>query len=274
MANELMNYNNNEDDDDGFGGPVNFKRRTSNYIRWTDAHEWEDRDGLKPSEIMLVGVVDEAVQTWTDKVPELIPVTVCSDPDAWNDLVPQELWPDGVNGKDKPFKHVVIVALADPGIGRLYKYVSPTTGADLAVDELKEGVVTMRAFRGLRVLPVVRLSTKPWKTSFGDRKRPFFDIIDYKTPGGEAAIPSKPTPQLTGPATASTPSSTPLAATATTPRPHPVAAPETKPPSAKRPVTLSDYTMAVMGDVKPVTTEELLNDSLDDLPWDANPQQR
>jgi hypothetical protein len=26
--------------------------------------------------------------------------------------------------------------------------------------------------------------------------------------------------------------------------------------------------LAVMGDVKPPTTEELLNDSLDDLPWD------
>jgi hypothetical protein len=33
-------------------------------------------------------------------------------------------------------------------------------------------------------------------------------------------------------------------------------------------VTLSDYTLAVMGDVPKPTTEEVLNDSLDDLPWD------
>jgi hypothetical protein len=33
-------------------------------------------------------------------------------------------------------------------------------------------------------------------------------------------------------------------------------------------VTLSDYTLAVMGDVPKPTTEEVLDDSLDDLPWD------
>ena len=51
-------------------------------------------------------------------------------------------------------------------------------------------------------------------------------------------------------------------------------APASKLPSAKTPVKASDYTLAVMGEVKPVTTGELLNDSLDDLPWDTDPQQQ
>jgi hypothetical protein len=273
MPNDLTitTTNNNDDDDDGFSGSINFKRRTSNYVRWTDTRGWEDRDGLKPPEVMLVGAIGEAVQTWKDKIPELISIKCCPDADEWNDLVPIELWPDGINGKDKPFKHVVIVALADPGSGRLYKFISPTTGAHIAFGELEEAVITMRAFRGARVLPLVRLAERKWKTSFGERKRPHFEIVEWKTPGGEAAIPSKPAPQLTaGPAAPSTASTTPPAATAKTPRPHPMQAPTTKPTSPKTPVKLSEYTLGVMGTPKPVTTAEQLNDSLDDLPWDSD----
>ena len=117
----------------------------------------------------------------------------------------------------------------------------------------------MRALRGTRVMPVVNLSERPMKTNFGMRTRPHFEIIDWKTPGDDAkAIPAKPaTPQLSGPAVA--PAETPPAA----PRPpsNPAQPHQAKP---KPPVKLASETLDAMGDVKPVTTGEIIDD---DIPW-------
>src|SRR5262249_24469516 len=138
--------------------------------------------------------------------------------------------------------------------------------------------------------PVVKLRDKPFKKRGVWGKRPYFDIIGWKAPGdGGQTLPASSTPQLSGPAAAQpTPSalqasSAPSASPVNDPRPHPIPAPETKSASARRPVTLSTYTKAVMTgtppipgmtDVKPPTTEELLDDSLEDLPWDSEPKRR
>jgi hypothetical protein len=92
--------------------------------------------------------------------------------------------------------------------------------------------------------------------------RPHFDIIDWKTPGGgdgNAVPPPAPTPQFTGSV------ETPTAPAAT---PAPTSEPTPQPRQPKRPIPLSDYTLAVMSEPKPVTSEEALNDSLEGLPWD------
>jgi hypothetical protein len=123
----------------------------------------------------------------------------------------------------------------------------------------------MRALRGTRVMPVVHLSERPMKTNFGMGRRPHFEIIDWKTPGDDAkAISAKPTPQLAGPAVA--PVETPPAPPVT---PSPTSSPTSNPaqPYQAKPkpaVPLASETLTAMGDVKPATTEEILDDK---MPW-------
>ena len=116
----------------------------------------------------------------------------------------------------------------------------------------------------LTVIPVVHLSERPFKTNYGMRKRPYFDIIGWKTPGGDdaKAVPAKPpTPQLPSPAVAQTPPTTPTApaAATSTPTSDLVEPYQAKP---KPPVKLASETLNAMGDVKPVTIGEILDDEV------------
>jgi hypothetical protein len=89
----------------------------------------------------------------------------------------------------------------------------------------------------------------------GLRKRPVLEIVGWKTPGGPGgeAIPAKPpTPQLEQPTTA------PVETPAKPPTPSQSAA---KPKPA---VKLAAETLDAMGDVKPVTMAEVVDD---DIPW-------
>jgi hypothetical protein len=104
-------------------------------------------------------------------------------------------------------------------------------------------------------MPLVNLTERPIKTGFGMRQRPHFEIIGWKTPGGDdKAIAAKPTTQISGPeaTAASLPTAPPAPATAST-------SPQRQ---AKPPVQLSGYTLAAMGDVTPVLLSEELNDEI------------
>ena len=92
--------------------------------------------------------------------------------------------------------------------------------------------------------------------------RPHFELVGWKTPGAAVARLYQRRRRRSS-----------LVRLDRQPRHHqqphaaataPYRPPATKPPSAKRPVNFTDYTLAVMGDVKPVTTEEFLNDWLDE----------
>lgn len=245
MSNDLTSY------DDGFSGSLGSNRRGT-YLRWTDTLHWQDRDGMKPPSPLLVGAIDEALQRWTNKVPTMLTDKPLPDPAELNAQIPITEWERGIDNQPvPPWKHIVIVILADPDTGSLYKYVSPTVGSHIAFDLLKEAVITVRSLRGVRVLPLVTLSERQMKTKFGVKMRPHFEIIDWKSPGEDnKAITAQPAvSQLSSPTVAPTSAKS-----------------ETKGPRSKPPV--SAYTLAVMGVVKPITTKELLNDSLDDLPWD------
>jgi hypothetical protein len=151
--------------------------------------------------------------------------------------------------------------------GEFFTYASPTRGAHIAYEALKEAVITIRALRCTRVMPVVNLAERPMKTKFGMKRRPHFEIIGWKTPGDDAkAGPDQAaTPQLAGPAVAAKetpPASTAAASPATTsPTSNPVESYEAKP---KPPVNLARETLTAMGDVKPMTMSEVLDD---EIPW-------
>jgi hypothetical protein len=285
MKDKTMDFMN--DGDDGFSDPPNtLKSRGSNYLRWDDDHGWRDRDGVPPKGALIVVRIGECIMRWAEKQQTLITHKPLPDIDELNKAVPTKEWSVGFSGQpEPPYKAAVFVLAVDPENGATYRYVHHTVGARIAFDDLREATAVMRHLRGEQVYPVVTLGERPMKKRGGVwGKRPHFEIVDWKSPGGDEggqALPAPTTPQLAAPAESSTPPAT--EPVAKEPRSHPIPAPTTKPPSAKRPVTVSAYTKATltgtvqvpgMTDVKPPTTEELLNDSLDDMPWDSTPNNK
>jgi hypothetical protein len=277
MSSELTPREPESIDDDGFHGSLNSGRRSNNYLKWTAAGHWVDRDGITPPSPLLVFAVDEALRMWNANRATFIREKPLPDLEQLNAAIPQSEWERGTDGQlRKPWEHIVIVRLVNFASGEIYKYEAATTGAHIAYDVLKEQVITMRALRGTRAMPVVNLDERPMKTAHGMGRRPHFVIIGWKTPGGDAqAVPAKPaTPQLSGPTVApQVPPSVPMKAA------PPSAPTTTSPPSApshsssvtqshqakpKPPVKLASQTLAAMGDVKPVTSEEILDD---EIPW-------
>jgi hypothetical protein len=270
MTTDLTPHEPGTIDDDGFHGSLN-SSRSNNYLKWTAATHWIDRDGITPPSPLLVFAVDDALRMWKANKPTTIHDKPLPSVDELNNSIPESEWELGIDGKKrKPWEHIVIVRLVNFATGELYKYEAATTGAHIAYDVLKEQVITMRALRGTRVMPVVDLGERPMKTNFGMGRRPHFEIIGWKTPGDDAkAVLTKPAPQLSGPAVAPvetppvTPPVTPPASSPTTPSPTSNSAQpyQAKP---KAPVNLAGETLTAMGNVKPVTMSEVLDD---EVPW-------
>jgi hypothetical protein len=276
--------------DDGFDSPPSSDRSTrTSFLRWTEQLHWVDRDGIPPPSPLLVLGLAESVRRWRTvkgetgkefKQPEDIFDKPLPDPRLLNESAPPEERERQLDGSvSAGWKHEYFVFLVDLVTGTKYTWSNSTAGASIAWEQLKEAVVTMRALRGSKCYPQVELTERPMPSRFrpsGMGMRPHFQILpEWKTPG-PSSLP--PAPQLEKPAAAAPPApATNAPAAAREPRPHPIPAPVTKAPSAKRPVTVSAYTKAVMtgmADVKPITTEELLNDSLDDMAWDSDPPQK
>jgi len=248
MANDLTSFNG----DDGFG---EFRRRSRHYAKWDDVNGWQDRDGVPLPDILVLLGIYEFYRRWTKDGDRNIPTDITDKPlpdlAALNADIPAMEWPTGRDGKkEPPFKHYYGFTLVSPVTGAMYSYSNSTWGASQLYDDMDEAVTSMRAMRGTKCVPIVTLSQRPMNSKrFGKVMRPHLEIIDWKTLGGDgnAIPPQAPTPQLTNS------SATP--------------APGTQAAKSKKPIPLSDYTLATMGDVKPVSTAEFINDSLDDLSW-------
>jgi hypothetical protein len=247
--------------DDGFSNaPSTTQPMRSSFLRWTEQLHWVDRDGMTPPSPMLVHGIDERVRRWRTidgiKRPQDIVERPLPDPELLNQTTPQSEWERQLDGSvGAGWNHTVFVYLVNLATGACYVYSNHTHGAHIAWDLLKEAVITMRALRGDRCYPLVNLTERPMKSKYrpsGMGMRPDFEVVDWKTPGNNTTttvVANPPTQQIAAPA--------PVAPT-----------PPAQPRQPKQPITLSDYTRAAMGDVKKPTTEEVLNDGLDDLPWD------
>jgi hypothetical protein len=253
--------------DDGFSESASsaYPMRSTSFLRWTEQLHWIDRDRMTPPSPLLVYGIDESVRRWRTidgkKQPQDIWTKPLPDRDELNRTTPQSEWERQLDGSvGAGWKREVFVYLVNLGTGDRYTYSNNTYGAYKAWDLLREAVITVRALRGTKCYPLVNLTERPMPSKFrptGMGMRPHFEVIDWKIPGGDTTtIAPNPTPQISGPVSAPNPTT------------QTAAAPAAQPRQPKPPITLGDYTRAVMGDVKPVTTAEILNDSLDDLPWD------
>jgi hypothetical protein len=189
-----------------------------------------------------------------------------SDPNQLNATIPKSEWELDLNGAPRPpWGYVYAIYLLDLATGTTYTFVNGTIGARICYEQLEESVCVMRMLRGSKVLPLVRLEQRPFRTNFGMRSRPHLQIIDWRTPGGDGGprlSPQSSGPQLTGPAVAA------AAPAIVTPDTAPPITPPTAPPatSAAPPITpTAAATLNSTRKVKPIPVEEFINDSLP--PW-------
>jgi hypothetical protein len=274
MTDELTTPNEPEADDGFSVSSRSHRIGRGSYVKWNDKQGWIDRDGVAaPSPLLVVGV-NEILRRWKDGVAEDIVAKPLPDPDELNAAIPIQEWEVGVDGKPRPpWAHTVVVYLVNLSTGETYTYAAATVGAHIAFDALKEAVITMRALRGTKCMPLVNLTDRPMKRKFGQGKRPHFEIIGWKNPGEDSsgAIPAQPiAPQLSGPVAAETPpppTVTPASSSITSglaqlTQPQHEAKPRRAKP--KPPIDVTGETLAIMSDVKPVSTGEIFDD---DIPW-------
>jgi hypothetical protein len=202
--NEVTRY----EDDDGFGRSLRPSDRLikGQQARWTDSKGWHDRDGLPiPCPLLVVGVTT-ALQRWKDKVPEVITEKPLPDPTMLNDAIPVQEWEIGLDGKPRPpWTTVFVVYMVNMQSGQTYTALNSTTGWRMAFETLVEAVTVKRMLHGgARMLPLVNLQSRPFKTQFGLRTRPHLDILDdWRSVGSAAPLPATETPpQLAAPAPA------------------------------------------------------------------------
>ncbi len=201
MSNDLIN----QDDDDGYGGSITGGRLIKGTIaRFTDGR-WSDRDGMELPSVLLALAISEALQKWEHQKPtEVITDKPLPDVNELNASVPRETWEAGLDGQPKPpWVHQHIVYLIDPGTGAFLTFVNSTIGARIAVEQLKESVIVTRHLRNSHVVPVVKPTSRPMKTRFGQKMRPHFEIIGWRQAGsGGSAINGPQAPQIGGPTSA------------------------------------------------------------------------
>jgi len=256
--------------DDGFSITSRSGRvGRGSYLKWNDTQGWLDRDGLVPLSPLLVVAVDEIVRRWKEGVAKDIVDKPLPDPEELNAAIPVSEWELRDGKPQPPWKHTVVVYLVNLETGETYTYAHDTVGAHIAFDLLKEAVITMRAIRGTKCMPLVHPTERPMKLKFGMGKRPHFKIDGWKTLGEDAAaIPAHQPelPQLPRPAEAEMPVPTePAAPAAPTAKANPISSgPQPHKAKRKAQVNVASETLSAMSDVKPVTSAEILDD---ELPW-------
>jgi hypothetical protein len=187
---------------------------------------WSTDDGSPTPEELLVLGAFRILRHWPEEGPpqDILrePGKLLSDPAELNAEIPESEWRTGLDGRpEPPWAIYYVVHLVDLKTAAKFTFANKTTGSRIAFARLLDRIEAMQLIRGAGVVPVVKLESRPMKTSYGPKQRPHFEPIDWKN---------------FGPATPAVQSS----------------------PSMPQ---LNDTTMQI---VKPMTTEEELNDS---IPW-------
>jgi hypothetical protein len=93
----------------------------------------------------------------------------------------EEEWPFKFNSdteRDDPWKYNRFVFLLDPQSAQVTVFNTHTFGGDIGVNELVKAIQVMRAVHPGAV-PIVQLESRQWKTGFGLRPRPLFNIVGW-----------------------------------------------------------------------------------------------
>jgi hypothetical protein len=156
---------------------------------------WSAKDDTPISKETRLIVLNtaEALQRWENGRPvETIvkePGKRLPDVDELNAKIPKKRWEKGLDGQPRPpWVKQSIAYLLDPKDASVFTFINGTVGAAIAIGRLKDKVKMMRALRGERVVPVVELSSTPMKTQFGMKQRPNFAIHEWRNLGGPQGV--------------------------------------------------------------------------------------
>jgi hypothetical protein len=171
-------------------------------LKCVDGH-WSDGDGLTPATEMLAVATTIGLQCWSDKelLDEIVerPGEKLPNVDDLNKQIPRNEWRPGLDGQPRPpWQLNWVIYLIDLESATKYTFLNSTTGAKIAVTRLADKMKTMRILRGAGVRPLVKLDSRPMKTSYGQKMRPEFTVIDWRD-FGEASgglLPGGGTPTL------------------------------------------------------------------------------
>jgi hypothetical protein len=120
-----------------------------------------------------------AVQRFNDGRPEIIATAELPDIDEMNEAL--RPWPIGLSGKEEPpWKREFVVYFLDIRGLRVLTYANSTFGAQRAVHDLEDSWSWAKTLFGEDVLPLFTLGEVEFKTQFGARKRPSFDVIGWR----------------------------------------------------------------------------------------------
>ena len=138
------------------------------------------------------------VRRWQGKrVVHTITEKPLPDLEQLNATIPTDEWELDLNGAPrKPYELAHRLDLLDLDSGEHTCFIGATVGAAIAVSRLKDKVAWMRRLRGPNVVPQVTLSSAPFKTQFGMRKRPDFRVAAwFDLSGGAPAALRAQAPQ-------------------------------------------------------------------------------
>jgi hypothetical protein len=169
-------------------------------VKCLDGH-WSSKDGtVLTADTRLVALsTATALQRWKDNKPaETIlktPGQPLPDVEDLNARIPEAEWEMGLGGvKRAPWVRQHIVYLLNPQDASVFTFINSTSGAAIAVSRLKDRVKMMRVLRGNRVVPIIKLDTRPMPTQFGMKVRPEFTIVEWRDldSGGPARVDAGP----------------------------------------------------------------------------------
>jgi hypothetical protein len=171
-------------------------------IKFSGSNVWIGPDG-KPLNLSIQYLVTGArigLQRWHKKdgkaVPEVILDKPLPDVDDLNAQTDPKTWEKGLDGKPRaPWNYIYVIHLVNEVTGQMFTYVNSTTGTRIAYGKLVDQVCTAQSLRGEDVVPVIRLSTTPMKSQFGERPRPAYEVVELRSIG-RGALAGKQAPQL------------------------------------------------------------------------------
>ena len=184
-----------QDAGEDFDAPAN-RLIQGELIKFTNTGTWVARSGEELSgtlELVAVGTT-RVVQRWNDGRPietrVLQPGKKFPNLEELNATVPRSEWREGPDGKLRgPWEAQYLVYLHNPETAERFTYATSTIGGGIAVRDLICRVIWKRKFCGEQVFAGVGLSAVPWKTRYGTRPRPHFEIKRWEGLNSDGALP-------------------------------------------------------------------------------------
>jgi hypothetical protein len=174
-------------------------------IKCVDGH-WSTKDGTAPPKQLLALATTTVLQLWQGKMPVRDKTIFKRPGQPWPDIdelnakIPEDDWEIGLDGEPrKPWQKQFIVYLLDPVSAAKFTFANGTTGASIAVADLKDAIKWMRAMRGDNVVPLIELANKPMKTKYGQKLRPYFKVAEWRNLG----VSLNTAPQIVAPVSTS-----------------------------------------------------------------------